>query len=53
MGRRAIDSGSPEKTDGQSSAGRFRTLPEVKSVWVGLEDRTVDWYASEGPARLN
>jgi acyl-CoA reductase-like NAD-dependent aldehyde dehydrogenase len=54
-----IDPASPWGGFGLSGYGRengfeaVRMFTEVKSVWVGLEDRTVDWYASDGPARLN
>jgi acyl-CoA reductase-like NAD-dependent aldehyde dehydrogenase len=54
-----IDPASPWGGFGLSGYGRengfeaMRMFTEVKSVWVGLEDRMVDWYASDGPARLN
>jgi acyl-CoA reductase-like NAD-dependent aldehyde dehydrogenase len=54
-----IDPASPWGGFGLSGYGRengfeaVQMFTEVKSVWVGLEDRTVDWYASDGPTRLN
>jgi acyl-CoA reductase-like NAD-dependent aldehyde dehydrogenase len=54
-----IDPASPWGGFGLSGYGRengfeaVRMFTEVKSVWVGLEDRPVDWYDGQGPARLN
>ena len=54
-----IDPASPWGGFGLSGYGRengfeaMRMFSEVKSVWVGLEDRAVDWYEGDGPARLN
>jgi acyl-CoA reductase-like NAD-dependent aldehyde dehydrogenase len=54
-----IDPASPWGGFGMSGYGRengyeaVRMFTEVKSVWVGLEDRMVDWYGSDAPTRLN
>jgi acyl-CoA reductase-like NAD-dependent aldehyde dehydrogenase len=54
-----IDPASPWGGFGLSGYGRengfeaVQMFTDVKSVWVGLEDGAVDWYASDAPARLN
>ena len=54
-----IDPASPWGGFGLSGYGRengfeaVQMFTEVKSVWVGLEDTAVDWYASQVPTRLN
>jgi aldehyde dehydrogenase (NAD+) len=54
-----IDPASPWGGFGLSGYGRengweaVRMFTEVKSVWVPLEERPMNWYESSGPQRLN
>jgi len=54
-----IDPASPWGGFGLSGYGRengfqaVEMFTEVKSVWVGLEERPMDWYDDDSQRRLN